>query len=115
GTRVLARRGARLPGNILLHQRAPVIVRASMQAKLRKPPVQLYPRYLDVVNRRRQHHPSQCVNLQMLRQRGPRTCQSLLEQQSVLMNESQQHELGKAASLTLYLAEQQQLVDPVLW
>src|SRR5580698_5909553 len=50
----------------------------------------------------------------MFRQRGPRSRDSLLEEQSILMDETQRNELGEAAGLLLNFAKQYKLINPVL-
>src|SRR5580704_17951928 len=49
----------------------------------------------------------------MFGERGARSRNSLMEEQSILMHEAQRHELGEATSLLLDFAEQQKLIDPV--
>ena len=50
----------------------------------------------------------------MFGKRGTRSCNSLMEEQSILMDESERDELGEAAGLVLDFTEQQKLIDPVL-
>ena len=90
----------------LLKQRAPVIVRARQQRQLRNFATQLHPRHLNVIDRSGEHDAGQRVNFQVFSQRPTIARQSLREQQRVLVNESQRHELGEAAGARLDLAEQ---------
>src|SRR5215831_4993771 len=50
----------------------------------------------------------------MLCKRGSRSCESLLEEQGVLMHEAKRHKLGEAVGVLLDVAEHQDLIDPVL-
>src|SRR5215469_4282619 len=50
----------------------------------------------------------------MLRERGPRPRETLLEEQGVLMHEAKRHEFCKTVCLALDVAEHQDLIDPVL-
>src|SRR5580704_5766082 len=104
---VLSGGGAGFAGDVFLHQRAAVVVGASVQAKLGQTAVQFYPRNLNIVDGTREHDARESVNFQMLGQSGAAACESLMEEQSVLMDEAERDELGEPASFTLNVAEKQ--------
>ena len=84
-----------------------------MQTKLRELPVQFDPGHLHVIDRACQQNPRQRMDFQMLRKRWSRTRNALMKKQSILMNETERHKLGKPAGLFLNLAEKQKLIYPM--
>ena len=110
---VLAGSGSGFARNIFFHQRAAVIVGAGVQAELRKPAVQLYPRNLNVVDGAGEQQSRQSVNFQMLGESRAAARQSLMEEQRVLMHESERDEFGEASGLGLNFAQKEHLANPV--
>ena len=53
------------------------------------------------------------VNFEMLGKRGSGACESLMEEQRVLMNEAKGNELGKSTGLGLNVAQEEHLSNPV--
>ena len=100
-TGVLARGRASFARDVFFHQRAAVIIGAGMQTKLGELPVQLHPRYLNIVDRAGQQDAGQRMNFEVLRERrsGPR--QALVEEQRVLMHEAKRDELCESSGVGL--------------
>ena len=109
---VLAGGGSGFARNVFFHQSSAVVVGSGVQAELREVAVQLYPRDLNVVDGVGEQQSGESVNFEMLGKRRAGACESLMEEQRVLMNEAEGNELGEASGLGLNVAQAGASVEP---
>src|SRR5579863_6938486 len=86
---VLSGRRSSFARDIFFHEGSAVVVGAGVQAQLRQMAVQFHPRHLNVINGTGQENSREGVDLEMFGKRGTGSCNSLMEEQSILVDESE--------------------------